>query len=190
MITTAIQTAILVAVITAFFNMVRASARRPAVRDPNTGEVVLQFHMFLVWIMAGIAILAPLGLVVLSFIIPFQNERQVYVPIVLGLFFFLLGGWLYLYLARRRTRLSKAGLTSEYVFSRPAQMSWEEVERIKFSLNQQELFLYDAQGRTARLHVWHVGIKEAAPLLRECLPQTVQRSHQEPLAKFFKVVER
>src|SRR4051794_2197037 len=129
-----LQTAIVVYVLFVFFDLVRASARAPALRDPQTGEVVLRFSGFLVWTMGAIAVLGPLGMVILSFIIPFRNEREVYVPIVLGLFFGLLGGSLYLYLARRRIRLSRTGLTSEYVFSSPAHMAWEEVETIKFAL--------------------------------------------------------
>src|SRR5262249_8932982 len=140
------------------------------------------------WTMGAIAVLGPLAMLILSFVIPFRNEREVYVPIVMGLFFGLLGGTLYLYLSRRRTRVSRTGLTSEYVFRGPAHMAWEEVEKIKFSLNQQELFLYDRHGRKARLHVWLVGVKEAAPLLRECLPEAVQRDNQKPLESFYKVV--
>jgi hypothetical protein len=183
-----LQAAIMVYVIVVFFNLVRRSARAPALRDPQTGELVLQFSKFLIWTMGAIAVLGPLAMVILSFIIGFRSEREVYVPIVLGLFFGLLGGAMYLYLSRRRTRLSRAGLTSEYVFRGPAHMAWEEVQKIKFASNQQDLFLYDTHGRKARLHVWLVGVKEAVPLLRECLPEAVQRDHQKPLESFYKVV--
>src|SRR5262245_33254025 len=128
-----LQTAIVVYVLLAFFNLVRTSARAPALRDPQTGELVLQFSKFLIWTMGAIAVLGPLAMLILSFVIPFRNEREVYVPIVMGLFFGLLGGTLYLYLSRRRTRVSRTGLTSEYVFRGPAHMAWEEVEKIKFS---------------------------------------------------------
>jgi hypothetical protein len=183
-----LQTAIVVYILLAFFNLVRTSARAPALRDPQTGDLVLQFSKFLIWTMGAIAVLGPLAMVILSFVIPFRNEREVYVPIVLGLFFGLLGGALYLYLSRRRIRLSRTGLTSEYVFRGPAHMAWEEVETIKFALNKQELFLYDRDGKKARIHVWLVGVKEAVPLLRECLPEAVQRDNQKPLESFFEVV--
>jgi hypothetical protein len=183
-----LQVAIIVYVLLAFFNLIRASARAPALRDPQTGELVLQFPTFLVWTMGAIAVLGPLAMVILSFIIPFKTENEVYIPIVMGLFFGLLGGALFLFLSRRRTRVSKTGLTSEYVFRSPAHMAWEEVETIKFTINKQELFIYDRQGRKARLHVWHVGVKEAVPLLRECLPQAVQRNNQEPLESFYQTV--
>jgi hypothetical protein len=182
------QAVVLMFVLFIFFMLVRVSARAPALRDPQTGELVLRFPTFLIWTMGAIAVLGPLALVILSFIIPFSDESQVLVPIVLGLFFGLLGGGMFLYLWRRRTRVSKSGLTSEYVFSRPAHMAWEEVEKIKFSLNQQELFLYDGRGRKAQLHVWLVGVKEAAPLLRECLPEAMRREHEKPLTSFYKVV--
>jgi hypothetical protein len=183
-----LQAAIMVYVLFVFFNLVRMRARAPALRDPQTGELVLQFSKFLIWTVGAIAVLGPLAMVVLSFIIPFDSEAQVFVPIVLGLFFGLLDGAMYLYLARRRTRLSGTGLTSEYVFRGPAHMAWEEVEKIKFSLNQQELFLYDRNGRKAQLHVWLVGVKEAVPVLRERLPEAVLRDNQKPLERFFKVV--
>jgi hypothetical protein len=184
-----LQAAIMVYVMFAFFDLVRKSANAPALRDPQTGELILRFPKFLIWTMGLIAVLGPLGMVVLSFVIPFQNEQQVYVPIVMGLFFALLGGLMYLVLSRYRTRVSRTGLTSEHFFRGPAHLTWQDVEKIKFSSNHQELFLYDRQGKRARLHVWLVGVKEAAPLLRECLPEAVRRENEQPLASFYKVVK-
>lgn len=184
-----LQTAIMLYVILLFFDLVRKSARAPAVRDPQTGDVVLQWSKFLIWTMGAIAVLGPLAMVVLSFVIPFRSEGEVLVPIIMGLFFGLLGGVLYLYLARRRTRLSRTGLTMEYVFRSPAHIPWEEVETIKFSINNQELFLYGRNGRRAQIHIWMVGVRESAQLLRDCLPEVVQREHQEPLARYYKVIQ-
>jgi hypothetical protein len=184
-----LQTAIMVYIILLFFNLVRATARAPALRDPQTGDLVLRFGNFVIWTMGVIAVLGPLAMVVLSFVIPFRSEREVYVPIVMGLFFGLLGGLMYLVLSRRRTRLSRTGLTSEYAFRGPVHIPWEEVEKIKFTLNKQELFFYDRQGRKARIHVWQVGVREAAPVLRECLPEAVQRDNQKPLEDFYKTVK-
>jgi hypothetical protein len=183
-----LQAAIMVFALFFFFGLVRWSARAPAMHDPQTGELVLQFSKFLVWTVGAIAVLGPLAMVVLSFIVPFENEQQIFVPIVMGLFFGLFGGAMYLYLSRRRTRLSTTGLTMEYVFRGPAHMAWEDVEKIKFALNKQELFIYDRGGRRAQLHVWLVGVKEAAPLLRERLPEAVQRDHQQHLERFYRVV--
>jgi hypothetical protein len=178
-----LQAVLFAAALGAFFDLARRSARRPATRDPLTGELVLQFGPFLIWTMGGIAVLGPLGMAILSFVIPFKNEREVYIPIALGLFFLLLGGFLFVYLSRRRTRVSKDGLTSEYLFARPAHMAWDEVERVKLSGNQ-ELFLYDRDGRRVWFHIFLVGVKEAVPLLREHLPAAVQRSNEETLKRF------
>jgi hypothetical protein len=183
-----LQISLMIAAIGGFFALMRRTANRPAARDPDTGEIVLQFSKVLVWIMGGIAFLMPLALAVLSFVIPFRNAREVYVPIVMGLFFLILGGWLCLYVSRRRTRLSKSGLTSEYLISRTAHMAWDEVTRVKVAGNQ-ELLLYDAQGRRAWIHIWLVGVKEAIPVLREYLPASVQKSNEEALAKFYKLAE-
>src|SRR5262249_1099829 len=99
------------------FELARRNAHRAALRDPETGDLILQFGPVLVWTMAAIAVIGPVGMLVLSFVIPFRNEREVFVPFGLGLFFLLLGGGLWLYLSRRRTRVSITGLTSEYVFA-------------------------------------------------------------------------
>jgi hypothetical protein len=184
-----LQTAVMVYALFFFFDLIRKGARAPAVRDPETGDVVLQWSKFLIWTMGSIAVLGPLAMVVLSFVIPFSSPAQVLVPIIMGLFFGLFGGMLYLYLARRRTRLTRTGLTMEYVFRNPAHIPWEEVETIKFSINNQELFLYGRNRKRAQIHIWMVGVRESAQILRDHLPEAVQREHQEPLNRFYKVIK-
>jgi Bacterial PH domain len=166
-----------------FFVLLRAGANRPAKRDPETGELVLQNSSVLVWSMGIIAVAGPVLMAVLSFVIPFQNTAQVFVPIGLGAFFLLLGGLMCLWAIRRRTRVGERGLTSEYVFARPRFLPWEEVVKVSFA-NGQEFWVHGSGRQKAMLHVWFVGVKEAVPLLRQHLPEEVRRKYDATLATF------
>src|SRR5436305_423809 len=134
-----LQNALVVGGVLFFFLLLRAAANRPARRDPATGELVLRFSPFLVWSMGAIAVGGPVGMGILSFVIPFKSENQVFVPILIGLSFLLLGGLLCLYTLRRRTRLSERGLTSEYLLARPRFLAWEHVVQVNFSSGQEFL---------------------------------------------------
>ncbi|MFO0967370.1 MAG: hypothetical protein U0793_17565 [Gemmataceae bacterium] len=69
-----LEGALLVLAIGGFFALIQHRARRPPLRDPETGELVLQFAGFLVWTMALIAVLGPVLMIALSFVVPFKNE--------------------------------------------------------------------------------------------------------------------
>jgi hypothetical protein len=172
-----------VAGVLVFFALLRAGANRPARHDPETGELVLQCSSGLAWTMGIIAVGGPLFMAVLSFIIPFKNTAQVFVPVVLGAFFLLLGGLLCLWALRRRTRISERGLTSEYVFARPRFLPWVDVTKVSFASGQ-EFWVRGARGQKAMLHVWFVGAKEAVPLLRKYLPEAVRQKYESTLAAF------
>jgi hypothetical protein len=178
-----LKNAIIVAGVLAFFALLRAGANRPAKREAKTGEIVLQCGPVLVWTMGCIAVGGPVLMGVLSFIIPFKNEVQVFVPIVLGAFFLLLGGLLCLWVLRRRTRVSERGLTSEYLLAAPRFLPWGEVTKIDFA-NGQELWVRGPGRQKAMLHVWFSGVKEVVPLLRAHLPEPVREKHQAVLDRF------
>ncbi|MFO0878896.1 MAG: PH domain-containing protein [Gemmataceae bacterium] len=169
--------------VVAFFALLRSQASRPVLRDPQTGELVLQCSSVLVWSMGSIAIGGPVAMGLLSLIIPFEHPGQVFVPIGLGAFFFLLGGVMCLWAARRRTRVSDDGLTSEYLFVGPRFLPWEEVEKISFSSGQ-EFWVHGPKRSRAMLHVWFVGIAEAVPLLRKYLPAEVRARDAAVLERF------
>jgi hypothetical protein len=183
MIKLVIQNALVASGVVLFFLLLRSKANRPPTRDPQTGELVLQLSTVLVWTMGLISVGGPLAMAALSFVIPFQHESQVFIPIGLGLFFLVLGGLLWLWASRRRTRVGERGLTSEYVFAQPRFLPWDEIDRISFS-NGQELWLYGTSRKKAMLHVWFVGVKEAVPLLREHLPRKVIEKQKAVLDKF------
>src|SRR5262245_24856115 len=132
-----LKNALVAAAVLACFALLRAGANRPARRDPTTGELVLQCGNGLAWSMGTIAVAGPLAMGVLSFIIPFRNTAQVFVPIVLGAFFLLLGGLLCFWALRRRTRINDKGLTSEYVFAKPRFLAWSDVESVSFASGQE-----------------------------------------------------
>ncbi len=178
-----LKNALIIGSIFVFFALLRAGAKRPAQRDPETGELILQCAGPLVWTMGVIAVGGPLSMGVLSFIIPFQNTAQVFVPFVLGGFFLLLGGLMCLWALRRRTRIGERGLTSEYIFTQPRFLPWNEVTALNFSSGQ-ELWVIGASRQKAMLHVWYVGIREAVPLLREHLPPPVQQEYASVLDFF------
>ena len=67
-----------------FLAILRSLSNRPAKRDAATGDLVLQSSSVLVWTMGIIAVGAPVGLAILSVIFPFKNQREVFIPIVMG----------------------------------------------------------------------------------------------------------
>lgn len=178
-----LKNALIVGGVLVLFTLLRMGANRPANRDPATGDLILQCGPVLAWIMGTIAVGGPIGMGILSFIIPFQNQVQVFVPFVLGAFFLLLGGLMCLWALRRRTRVGERGLTSEYTFAQPKFLAWNEIERVDFS-NGQEFYLIDGKRRSAMLHVWFVGVKEAIPLIRKHLPASVQEQYGSTIDHF------
>ncbi len=166
-----------------FMALVRAGANRPAKRDATTGDLVLQCGPILVWAMGLIAVGGPLGMAVLSFVIPFKHETQVFIPIGMGAFFLLLGGLMCLWALKRRTRLGERGLTSEYMFARPRFLPWDEVTKVHFASGQ-EFWVMGRGGQKAMLHVWFTGVKDAVPLLRAHLPEAVQQANKAAIDRF------
>ena len=79
-------------------------------------------------------------------------------------------------------------MISEYDSPVPLSWPWEEFRRLKLASGR-ELFLYDGRGRKASLSILLVGVKEAIPLLRDCLPHAVQQDNQEALTRFFKAAQ-
>jgi hypothetical protein len=178
-----LKNALIVAGVLVFFALLRLGANRPARRDPGTGELVLQCGSGLVWSMGLIAVAGPLFMGVLSFIIPFRNTAQVFVPFALGGFFLLLGGLMCLWALRRRTRVGQRGLTSEYMFAKPRFLLWAEVEWVSFSSGQ-EFWVHGSGRQKAMLHVWFVGVRDAVPLLRQHLPEAVRQKYASTLETF------
>lgn len=157
-------------------------ARRPAKRDPETGELILQCGPGVAWLTGGIAVVGTLGMALLSFIIPFQNETQIFVPVVLGGFFLLLGGLMCLWALRRRTRIGEKGLTSEGMFGGRRFLAWQDVQKLSFASGQE--FWVRGPKHKVMLHVWFIGLGEAVPMLRKQLPPEVLKKNGSTLDTF------
>jgi hypothetical protein len=165
-----------------FLGLLRAAASRPAPRDPETGDLVLQCSPTLVWTLGLLAAGGPILMGFLSMIIPFEHPNQVFVPIGVGAFFLLLGGSMCLWAIYRRTRVGEDGLTSEYVLFAQQFLRWDEVQSVDFTSGV-ELWVRGPRGRKAMLMTWFVGVHEAVPYLRRCLPEGVKgRSAVEAFA--------
>jgi hypothetical protein len=166
-----------------FFGLLRAGANRPAKVDPATGEVILQCGPILVWVMGVLAVCGPIAMAIMSFIFPFKNEAEKLVPVAIGAFFLVLGGLVSMWALRRRTRVGDRGLASEYMIGRPQFLAWGHIERIVLS-NDQELWLYSADGQKALLHAWFTGVKDALPIVRSHLPDSVADQYKSVIDRF------
>jgi hypothetical protein len=153
--------------------LIRAQAKRPARRDPETGELVLRWSGLLVWTAGGCAVAMPLLMAIASFMIP-SPGAQVFAPIAIGGVPLLAGGVLCLYFIRRRTQLGAQGITSEYLFARRRFLPWNDVVSVRFK-DGQAFWVHGSGRQKALLHVWFVGVKEAVPLLRQYLPDAVRQ---------------
>src|SRR5688572_3134089 len=80
--------------------LVRAQAKRPARRDPETGELVLRWSSIMVWTAGVCAVVMPVLMAVVSFMNPALGT-QVLAPIIIGGIPLLAGGMLCLYFIRR-----------------------------------------------------------------------------------------
>lgn len=169
--------------ILAFFLLLRSAASRPAFRDPVSGDLVLQCSPILGWTMGAIAVGGPIGMGILSLIIPFAYPEQAFVPVGIGAFFLLLGGGMCLWAVCRRTRISRDGLLSEYALFKPQFLPWNEVEKVDFASGQ-EFWVRGKGGKKAMLFVWFVGIAEVVPLLRQYLPKTVELKYRSTIENF------
>ena len=166
-----------------FFGLLRAGANRPAKIDPATGDHILQCSPILVWVMGVLAVSAPIAMAVMSLIFPFKNETEKLVPIAIGAFFLLLAGPLSIGALKRRTRLNDCGLASEYMIGRPQLLPWGQVERLVLS-GGQELWLHGSNGQKALLHAWFTGVKDALPIVRSRLPDSVVEKYKSVIDRF------
>lgn len=117
--------------------LLRTAANRPTQRDILSGDLVLQPSSMLVWTMGIIAVGAPVAIAVLQFIYPVKNEREGFAVIGMVAFFLLVGGLVWFWAIRRRTRLNVRGLTSEYMLASPRFLAWEDVTKVSFSNGQE-----------------------------------------------------
>lgn len=169
-----------------FFLLVRSGANRPALRDAATGDLVLQCNGVLTWTMGVIALVGPLGMAILSFVIPFKNEREVYVPVAIGAFFLLLGGGLCLWCLRRRTRIGDRGVTSEYVFAKPRFLAWDDVVKVSMS-GGQEFVLHGRDRRKTVVYVlFFTGVAEGVSRLVPNLPKSVRKECRADIDRLVK----
>lgn len=184
--TTALSSGLVVVGVLLFFSILRAGVKRPARCDPVTGDLVLQCGSILVWSMGIIAVAGPLSMAILSFVIPFKNQREVLIPIGIGAFFLILGGVICFWVIRRRTRISARGLMSEYMLASPRFVPWEKVTKVSFS-DGQEFWIHASDGSKAMLHVLlFIGVREVVPYLTTHLPKEVQREYKEVIDRFIK----
>src|SRR5262249_43545180 len=149
-----------------------------------TGDLVLQCGSIIVWTMGIIAVGGPVGMAILSFIVPFKNEREVFIPIGLGAFFLLLCGLMCIWAIRRRTRISARRLVSEYMLARPQFLPWEDVTKVSFA-NGQDFWVHGTDAKKALLQVMlFTGVRDAVPILLAHLPEEVQVECSETIERF------
>jgi hypothetical protein len=179
-----LQTALVVGNLLLFFTLLSCRANRPAMRDPVTGELILQYSKKALVLMVGInGIGVSLLMVVLSFVIEFEGDVKVFFLIGLGVYYLAFGWIMWVWAVRRRTRISERGLTSEYVFARPRFLAWEEVERIHYP-KRETLWVCGRDRRKAALDVWFAGVEEAVSLLWKHLPEVVIQKHEDKVNRF------
>jgi hypothetical protein len=172
-----------------FFYLLLQSAKRPAMRDPKTGVLVLQFGRILPIIMGSIAVGAPIGLVILSFVVGFKTPNEKFIPIGMGAAFLLLGGGMLPYLLKARVRVSDEGLEGEAPLMRVRKIAWPEVARVRFC-SDGSLTLISRDNTRVKIQPFMVGISEFAGILEQRLPQEARQASQRDLEKFRTFVNR
>jgi hypothetical protein len=172
-----------------FLYLLLQSAKRPAMRDPQTGELILRFGWFLPAFMGLLAVGAPIGLVILSMVVGFKHPNEKYIPIVMGAAFLLLGGAPLPYLLKARVRVSQEGLESEAPLCRHRRVAWHDVVRVRFN-SDGSLAVVASDNTKIKIQPYMVGISEFADILeRQLSPEARESSHRD-LEKFRNFLNR
>jgi hypothetical protein len=175
------------AVIGGLFVAVRSSAKKPAPRDPITGDLLLRFGPILPTVGALIALGGPALMIFLSFAIKFKSKNEIYIPIVLGVLFFLGGAYIFLYVRKHLTRVNAQGLSTSTMFKKPSLLAWKDITKLSFS-NSMDFKLQGANGQKAAISIFHTGAYEVVPLLRTQLPAAVAQANSAALERFCEIV--
>jgi hypothetical protein len=186
---TAVSSAVAAGGVTALLYLLLQSAKRPAKRDPETGDLVLQFGAILPVIMGTIAVGAPIGLAILAMFVGFKNPNERYIPMVMGAGFLLLGGGPLPYLLKTRIRVGADGLVYQGVFGQPRTMAWPEIVRVQFK-SDGSLTLISAAKKRIQVQPLMVGIGEFAEILDEHLPEAAWGASVKDLDRFSAMLRR
>ena len=158
-------------VVAVLFMLVLQSAKRPVARDP-----------ILTAIMAVIGVAGPLGMIALSFVVTFKTPNERYIPIGIGLFFFLLGGGMAAYLYKTLVRVNQEGLVAEGLFGSPRAISWQEVVRVRYGTDM-TLSLMTATKKKVQVHFFMNGISDFAKMIEAFLPEEARKASRNDLEK-------
>lgn len=169
-------------VVAILFTLVLQSSKRPVVRDPTSGELVLRFNPILTVIMAVIGAVGPLGMVALSFVVTFKTPNERYIPVGIGLFFLLLGGGLAVYFYKTVVRVNHHGLVATGVFGSSRAISWLEVVRVRFGTDM-TFSLITAAKKKVQVHFFMKGMTEFTKMIDAYLPEEAKRASPNDLDK-------
>jgi hypothetical protein len=170
------------AVVAILFMLVLRSSKQPVGPDPVTGELVLRFNRVLTAMMAAIGVAGPVGMIVLSFLVSFKTPNERYIPVVIGLFFFLLGGGLAVYFHKTLVRVNHVGLVARGLFGSPRTISWQEVVRARFGTDM-TFSLITATKKKIQVHFFMKGMSEFAKMVEAFLPEEAREASQADLEK-------
>jgi len=185
----ALRGAIIGGAVFMFMYLLLQSAKQPALRDPQTGDLILRFNKILPSIMGVIAFGAPIGLVILSMVIGFKNPSEKYIPIVMGVMFLALGGGPLPYLLKARIRVSGEELEYTGPFGGARKIAWCNVVRVRFH-SDGSLSIVSSTKQKIKVQPFMVGIKEFAGLLDAYLPQAARDISIRDLEKFDRFLKR
>jgi hypothetical protein len=168
-------------------NQLARGGDRPAARDPETGQLILNEG----WIPRAwwgfVAFGCPIGFGILALADPpAPDEWYVVGGMMAGLL--LLGGGFLLATVKRRVLVSAEGLAGEALFSRRRSMAWTEVTSARCS--DGTLTLASEDKRRIKVEPFMVGVTEFAELLEQRLPLRIQEEFQRDLDRFHAFVGR
>jgi hypothetical protein len=160
---------VLVVAVLGFFAWAIASARKPAQVDPVTGATVLHYS----WVLRGLGMVAsfgmPLLIAVLLFVIPIKNPSDPLIAAGLAGFFILLGFPLLLETMCVRVDLSEDGLRKTSPWHRARELSWDEIEEVKYSQALSAFVFVGRRHKKIRVPLLIVGARELVEAVRRHL---------------------
>jgi hypothetical protein len=105
-----------------------------------------------------------------------------YIPVIIGLFFFLLGGGLAAYMHKTLVRVNDEGLVAEGLFGGRRAISWQDVVRAKFGADM-TFALVSKDKKTVKVHFFMSGMSDFASMVEDHLPDVAKSASQADLKK-------